>query len=364
MIARGDEVQSLAFSSLQRHAVPDAGTSSPRLVGYPEGLRTTAEPKPTGTSSIVISVTERRMVAESNPDEDDERLELPRVSTGSKGLDDILGGGLDANRLYLYEGRPGTGKTTIALQFLLAGARNGERVLYITLSETESELKLVAKRHNWSLAGIDIFELVPPETTLDPEREVTVFHPADMELSETTRLVFAAVERINPTRVVLDSLSELRLLAQIPLRYRRQVLALKHFFTRRNCTIVLLDDLSASQDDLQLHSIANGVVLLEQRAIEYGAERRRVFRGLGDRFANVGQGSEMHAGVDAMLAADPIDQGAVANAAFIKRHVSIDGRSMSAKEIVKYDDAFAMPPKLLYGDAADIPSPARHQHCH
>jgi len=276
MIARGDEVQSLAFSSLQRHAVPDAGTSSPRLVGYPEGLRTTAEPKPTGTSSIVISVTERRMVAELNPDEDDERLELPRVSTGSKGLDDILGGGLDANRLYLYEGRPGTGKTTIALQFLLAGARNGERVLYITLSETESELKLVAKRHGWSLAGVDIFELVPPETTLDPEREVTVFHPADMELSETTRLVFAAVERINPTRVVLDSLSELRLLAQIPLRYRRQVLALKHFFTRRNCTIVLLDDLSASQDDLQLHSIANGVVLLEQRAIEYGAERRRL----------------------------------------------------------------------------------------
>src|SRR5690349_17779141 len=208
--------------------------------------------------------------------EDDEPVDLPRISTGSEGLDDILGGGFDANRMYLYEGRPGTGKTTIALQFLLEGARIGERVLYVTLSETERELSLVAKRHGWSLARVDVFELVPPETTLDPERELTVFHPAEMELTETIKLVFAAVERINPTRVVFDSLSELRLLAQIPLRYRRQVLALKHFFTRRNCTIVLLDDLSASQDDLQLHSIANGVVLLEQRAIEYGAERRRL----------------------------------------------------------------------------------------
>jgi len=202
--------------------------------------------------------------------------DLPRVSTGSEGLDDILGGGLDANRMYLYEGRPGTGKTTIALQFLLRGVRDGERVLYISLSETKSELTVVAERHGWSLDGVDIFELVPPETTLDPERELTVFHPAEMELSETTGLIFKEVERINPSRVVLDSLSELRLLAQNPLRYRRQVLALKHFFTNRNCTIVLLDDLSSSQDDLQLHSIAHGVVMLEQLAIDYGAERRRL----------------------------------------------------------------------------------------
>ncbi|PDT86972.1 circadian clock protein KaiC [Bradyrhizobium sp. Y36] len=202
--------------------------------------------------------------------------DLPRVSTGSEGLDDILGGGLDANRMYLYEGRPGTGKTTIALQFLLRGVRGGERVLYISLSETQRELSLVARRHGWSLQGVDIFELVPPETTLDPERELTVFHPAEMELSETTNLIFKEVERINPTRVVLDSLSELRLLAQNPLRYRRQVLALKHFFTNRNCTVVLLDDLSSSQDDLQLHSIAHGVVMLEQVAIDYGAERRRL----------------------------------------------------------------------------------------
>ena len=202
--------------------------------------------------------------------------DLPRISTGSEGLDDILGGGLDANRMYLYEGRPGTGKTTIALQFLLRGAREGERVLYISLSETRRELELVAHRHGWSLQGVDIFELVPPETTLDPDRELTVFHPAEMELSETTNLIFKEVERINPTRVVLDSLSELRLLAQNPLRYRRQVLALKHFFTNRNCTVVLLDDLSSSQDDLQLHSIAHGVVMLEQLAIDYGSERRRL----------------------------------------------------------------------------------------
>ena len=215
------------------------------------------------------------MVATSSA-QGSEAADLPRVSTGSKGLDDILGGGLDANRMYLYEGRPGTGKTTIALQFLLRGAHDGERVLYISLSETERELKVVAQRHGWSLQGVDIFELVPPETTLNPERELTVFHPAEMELSETTNLILKEVERINPTRVVLDSLSELRLLAQSPLRYRRQVLALKHFFAHRNCTVVLLDDLSSSQDDLQLHSIAHGVVMLEQLALDYGAERRRL----------------------------------------------------------------------------------------
>jgi circadian clock protein KaiC len=215
-------------------------------------------------------MVEERRVEEAEPED------MPRISTGSEGLDNILGGGLDPSRLYLYEGRPGTGKTTIALQFLLEGARQGERVLYITLSETLRELRLVAKRHGWSLEGVEVFELVPPETTLDPQRELTVFHPAEMELSETTKLILDEVERVNPSRVVLDSLSELRLLAQSPLRYRRQVLALKHFFTSRECTVIMLDDLSAQQEDLQLHSISHGVVLLEQLAVDYGAERRRL----------------------------------------------------------------------------------------
>ncbi|MGK6324640.1 ATPase domain-containing protein [Sphingomonas sp. DT-51] len=209
----------------------------------------------------------------STPDHDEDP---PRVSTGSEGLDDILGGGLDPSRLYLFEGHPGAGKTTIALQFLLDGVKRGERVLYITLSETERELRLVARRHGWSLDGVDVFELVPPETTLDPERELTVFHPAEVELGETTKLIFDQVERVNPARVVIDSLAELRLLAQNPLRYRRQVLAVKHFFARRRATVVMLDDLSSQDNDLQLHSIAHGVVLLDQSAIEYGAERRRL----------------------------------------------------------------------------------------
>ena len=200
----------------------------------------------------------------------------PRVSTGSAGLDDILGGGFDANRLYLCEGRPGAGKTTLALQFLLNGVRRGERVLYISLSETERELRLVAKRHGWALEGVSVFELVPPEASLDPNRELTVFHPAEIELSETTQLVFDRVHELNPSRIVFDSLSELRLLAQNSLRYRRQILALKHFFTGRDCTVLMLDDMSSKADDLQLHSIAHGVVLLEQNAVDYGAERRRL----------------------------------------------------------------------------------------
>lgn len=208
--------------------------------------------------------------------EETEFDDQPRISTGVAGLDVILGGGLDENRLYLYEGRPGTGKTTIALQFLLEGASKGERVLYITLSETENELKLVARRHGWSFHNVDVFELIPPETTLDPDRELTVFHPAEMELNETTKLILDRVKELSPKRVVIDSLSELRLLAHSPLRYRRQVLALKHFFTSRQCNVILLDDLTSQQDDLQLHSISHGVVLLEQIAVDYGAERRRL----------------------------------------------------------------------------------------
>src|SRR5690242_16352167 len=179
------------------------------------------------------------------------------ISTGSAGLDDILGGGLDADRVYLLEGRPGTGKTTLALQFLLEGIRSGERCLYVTLSESQRELQGVAARHGWTLAGIDIFELVPAEATLDPEQELTLFHPAEMELSETTQHILDRVVEVNPTRVVFDSLSEMRLLAQSSLRYRRQILALKNFFGGRQCTVLLLDDLSSHDHDLQLHSIAN-----------------------------------------------------------------------------------------------------------
>jgi circadian clock protein KaiC len=200
----------------------------------------------------------------------------PRISTGNVGLDHILGGGFDGNRLYLCEGRPGTGKTTLALQFLFEGVRRGEPVLYIALSETERELRLVAKRHGWTLDGIDVFELVPAEASLDPSREQTVFHPAEIELNETTQLVFDRVQALNPVRIVFDSLSELRLLAQNPLRYRRQILALKHFFTGRDCTVLMLDDMSSRTDDLQLHSIAHGVVFLEQLALDYGSERRRL----------------------------------------------------------------------------------------
>src|ERR1700712_2338159 len=155
------------------------------------------------------------------------------VSIGNAGLDNILGGGIDPERMYLFEGQPGSGKTTLALQFLLEGVRKGERSLYITLSETERELRLVAKRHGWSLEGIAIFELVPSETTLDPSQELTVLQPAEMELNETTQMIFDKVDALAPARIVIDSLSELRLLAQSPLRYRRQILALKHFFSCR-----------------------------------------------------------------------------------------------------------------------------------
>src|SRR6201981_573155 len=198
------------------------------------------------------------------------------LSTGIPGLDIVLCGGLDAERLYLVEGEPGTGKTTLALQFLLEGARRGEKALYVTLSESERELRAVAKRHGWSLNEISVFELVPPDAALDPEKELTLFHPAELELSETSKLIFDRVTEVKPTRVVFDSLSEMRLLAQNPLRYRRQVFALKHFFAGRRCTVLLLDDFSWQAGDIQLHSIAHGVIILQQLALDYGSERRRL----------------------------------------------------------------------------------------
>lgn len=198
------------------------------------------------------------------------------VSSGSAALDYILAGGFAAKRIHLIEGEPGAGKTTLGLQFLLEGRAKGEGCLYITLSESKEELTHVARSHGWTLEGIDIFELVPPELSLDQDREQSIVYASDLELGETVQLVKDEVERVAPARVVFDSLSEIRLLAQGALRFRRQVLALKHFFAQHGCTVLFLDDLTEMIDDLSLHSLAHGVVRLEQIAQTYGAERRRL----------------------------------------------------------------------------------------
>jgi circadian clock protein KaiC len=199
----------------------------------------------------------------------------PRACTGISGLDDILCGGLTQNRVYLVEGSPGAGKTTLALQFLLEGIRRGEKGLYITLSETAEELNEIADSHGWSIEGLSLFELVN-DAGLDPDSEQSVLHPSEVELGETTKSVMREVDRLAPSRVVFDSLSEMRLLAQNPLRYRRQILAIKNYFATRKCTVILLDDKTAEPGDQQLHSIAHGVITLEQLAQEFGKERRRL----------------------------------------------------------------------------------------
>lgn len=205
------------------------------------------------------------------PDHDD-----VDARTGIDGLDAVLKGGLARSRVFLLEGSPGTGKTTIAAQFLIAGAARGERSLYITLSETENELRATAASHGWSLEGIEVFELVPPESLLDDEQQQSLLYSSDLELGETTRRIFEAFEKVQPARVVLDSLSEIRLLAQSSLRYRRQILALKHFFARQQTTVLMLDDLTTETLDKTVHSVAHGVIRLEELAPEYGPERRRL----------------------------------------------------------------------------------------
>ena len=198
------------------------------------------------------------------------------AKTGIGGLDDILNGGLSRGRLYLVEGVPGSGKTTLAMHFLMEGARVGEPVLYITLSETADELRSVADSHGWDISGITIRELLPNENMLETDQQYTMYHPSEVELASTTKLILDDVERLKPSRIVFDSLSELRLVAGNPLRYRRQILALKQYFSGRQCTVLLLDDMTAVDHDLHVQSIAHGVIQLQHMSPEYGAERRRL----------------------------------------------------------------------------------------
>lgn len=202
----------------------------------------------------------------------------PRISTGTEGLDLILKGGLTPGRTYLLEGAPGSGKTTLGLQFLLEGVRSGDKCLYVTLSETSEELAAVVASHGWTLNGIDLFELSSAEEVLGDGRQQTVLHPWEIELSATVDLIMKRVEEAKPKRLVFDSLSELRLLAQDPLRYRRQVLALKQYFAGRNITVILVDDLTGEhgERDAHLHSISHGVITLERRTLEFGSARRQM----------------------------------------------------------------------------------------
>lgn len=201
----------------------------------------------------------------------------PKAATGVAGLDYITDGGLSVGHVFLLEGNPGTGKTTLALQFLRDGAANGETGLYFTLSETERELRQGAASHGWTIdPSIVVHELVPAESLLDAEQQQSLLYSSDLELGETIKQVYEVFERLKPHRVVLDSLSEIRLLAQSSLRYRRQILALKHYFARQEATVILLDDLTTDTLDKTVHSVVHGVIKLEQLVPNYGADRRRL----------------------------------------------------------------------------------------
>jgi circadian clock protein KaiC len=202
-----------------------------------------------------------------------DRPAVAQAATGVDGLDQLLQGGLPAHRTHLIEGEPGTGKTTLAMQFLLDGQRVGERTLYVTLSETTDELQAIAASHGWSLEGIETYQFA---SLAKNAVEYTLYHPSEVELGDMTKTVLDQVERVRPSRVVVDSLSELRLLARDPLRYRRQILGLREFFANRQCTVLLLDGHSAGEADAQLRSLAHGVILLDLLPFEYGRARRRL----------------------------------------------------------------------------------------
>jgi circadian clock protein KaiC len=212
--------------------------------------------------------------------------EVEKQTTGIAGLDDVLGGGLPSHRLYVVEGDPGAGKTTLALQFLREGVRLGQRTLYVTLSESLDELRDVAASHGWSLDGIDLLELDSVSGRLQEEANYTVYHPSDVELGETLKRITGEVERLNPERVALDSVSELKILSQTSVRYRREILGLKQFFAGRKCTVLVLDDRTTREGEQQLQSIAHGVVRMERETREYGTTRRQfhIFKLRGVRF--------------------------------------------------------------------------------
>ncbi len=201
---------------------------------------------------------------------------LERISSGVVGLDDILSGGLPRGQMYLLEGNPGTGKTTLAMQFILEGVRLGEKALYITLSESRAELEGSARSHGWRTEDLPIAEFIPAEASLSPDQQYTVFHPSEVELATTIQKLTQVIESVRPDRLVIDSLSELRLLAADTMRYRRQLLALKHYFGGRDTTVLLLDDRTAEGSDMQLQSIAHGVLRLEKLPRSYGVTRRQI----------------------------------------------------------------------------------------
>lgn len=206
----------------------------------------------------------------------DHEIGFSRIDTGVSGLDNILSGGLPAGQMYLLEGDPGTGKTTLAMQFIMAGVLKGEKALYVTLSESQAELEGSARSHGWDPKDLPIAEFIPAEASLSPEQQYTVFHPSEVELASTIQKLTQIIDDVKPDRLVIDSLSELRLLAADTMRYRRQLLALKHFFVGRDTTVLLLDDRTAEGSDMQLQSIAHGVIRLEKIQRSYGITRRRI----------------------------------------------------------------------------------------